>query len=126
VSQRLVPNTDRTGLIAAAELLPGSIGLWSLIRDNKTFQIPSLQQRGKGIGIIRFDDSLHDAVKAGRTSLEIAKQYAESPEELEATVLGKRQPMAPPLAPQKPAGEGAKDAVAGILGKAGNLFRKGG
>ncbi len=124
VSQRLVPNADRTGLIAAAELLPGSIGLWSLIRDNKTFQIPSLQQRGKGIGIIRFDDSLVDAVKAGRTSLEIAKQYAENAEELELSVLGKRPVMAAPPG-AKPVGEGAKDAVAGIFGKAGNLFRKG-
>ena len=127
VSQRLVPNSDRSGLIAAAELLPGSIGLWSLIRDNKTFQIPSLQQRGKGIGIIRFDDSLYEAVKAGRTTLEIAKEYAESADELELSVLGKRPQMAPPLqAAQKPMGEGAKDTMAGILGKAGNLFRKGG
>jgi twitching motility protein PilT len=127
VSQRLIPNATRSGLVAAAELLPGSIGLWSLIRDNKTYQILSLQQRGKGLGIIRFDDSLVDLVKSGRTTLAIAKEYAESPEELELTVLGKRPQMAPPLAAQqKPAGEAAKDAVSGILGKAGNLFRKGG
>ncbi len=129
VSQRLIPNADRTGLVACAELLPGSIGLWSLIRDNKTFQIPSLQQRGKGIGIIRIDDSLVDLVKAGRTTLEIAKEWAENPEELELTVLGKRPQIAPPMQPPKPAaspGEGAKEGMAGILGKAGNLFRKGG
>jgi twitching motility protein PilT len=126
VSQRLVPNGDRTGLIAAAELLPGSISLWSLIRDNKTFQIPSLQQRGKGIGIIRFDDSLLDAVNAGRTSLEIAKQYAENPEELELNALGTKPVMTSPPQTQRGAGEGGKDAVAGIFGKAGNLFRKGG
>jgi twitching motility protein PilT len=118
VSQRLIPNADRSGLVACAELLPGSIGLWSLIRDNKTFQIPSLQQRGKGIGIIRIDDSLVDLVKAGRTTLEIAKEWAESPEELELSVLGKRPQAAPP-AQQKAAGDG-------IFGKAGNLFRKGG
>src|SRR5262249_37986335 len=55
VSQRLVPNAERTGLVAAAEILPGSISLWSLIRDNKTYQIPSLQQRGKALGIVRLD-----------------------------------------------------------------------
>jgi twitching motility protein PilT len=115
VSQRLLPNADRTGQVAAAELLPGSISLWSLIRDNKTFQIPSLQQRGKGIGIIRFDDSLVDLVKAGRTSLEIAKEYAENAEDVELTVLGKKPVAVNPMAP-KPAGEG-------IFGKAGNLFR---
>ena len=57
---------DGTGMVAAVELLPGSIALWSLIRDNKTFQIPSLQQRGKGFGIIRLDESLADLVRAGR------------------------------------------------------------
>ncbi|HEY2512989.1 MAG TPA: PilT/PilU family type 4a pilus ATPase [Polyangiaceae bacterium] len=127
VSQRLLPNADRTGLVAACEILPGSISLWSLIRDNKTYQIPSLQQRGKGLGITRFDDSLVDLVKAGRTSLEVAKQWAESPEEMEMTALNKRPVAVNPMQPQpgKPVGEGAKEAVAGILGKAGNLFRKG-
>jgi twitching motility protein PilT len=125
VSQRLVPNTDRTRFVVATELLPGSVSLWSLIRDNKTFQIPSLQQRGKGIGIIRIDDSLYDLVKAGKTTLEIAKEYAENPEELELAVLGKKPQIGLPLQ-QKSLGEVSKDTMQGFLGKAGNLFRKGG
>jgi hypothetical protein len=86
ISQRLLPNADRSGLRAAAELLPGSPPLWALIRDNKTFQIPSLQQRGKALGIIRLDDSLAELVRTGRTTLEIAKDYAEAPDQLEALV----------------------------------------
>jgi len=58
VGQRLLPTADGKGMVVAAELLPGSVALWSLIRDNKTFQIPSLQQRGKGFGIMRLDESL--------------------------------------------------------------------
>ena len=77
VSQRLVPTTDGK-VIVAAELLPGSIALGTLIRDNKTFQIPSLQQRGKAFGIIRLEDSLVDLVKAGRITADAAR--AESPE----------------------------------------------
>jgi twitching motility protein PilT len=130
VSQRLLPNADRSGQVAACEILPGSVSLWSLIRENKTYQIPSLQQRGKGLGITRFDDSLIELVKNGRTSLEIAKQWAENAEELELTVLGKRPPAPAPGAPAtKAAPEASKEApagMAGILGKAGNLFRKGG
>lgn len=77
VSQRLVPTTD--GKVAvAAELLPGSIALGTLIRDNKTFQIPSLQQRGKALGIVRLEDSLIDLVKAGRITVDVAR--SESPE----------------------------------------------
>jgi twitching motility protein PilT len=73
----LVPTPDKK-VVVAAELLPGSIALGTLIRDNKTFQIPSLQQRGKALGIIRLEDSLIDLVKAGKITLEAAR--AESPE----------------------------------------------
>jgi twitching motility protein PilT len=125
VSQRLIPNSDRTGQVAAAEILPGSVSLWSLIRDNKTYQIPSLQQRGKGLGIIRFDDSLAELVKNGRTTLEIAKQWAENADELENTVRAMRKAPAPPPPPPKAAGAVAMDTLGSIMGKAGNLFRKG-
>ena len=121
VSQRLVPTADGKGVVAAVELLPGSIALWSLIRDNKTFQIPSLQQRGKGFGILRLDEGLYDLVKARRITSEAAIAAAEYPEELEAVLAGKRPPpgIAAP-APPKP------EEKVGLLGKAGQLFgRKG-
>ncbi|WP_309894357.1 PilT/PilU family type 4a pilus ATPase [Archangium sp.] len=117
VSQRLLPNADRSGLVAAAELLPGSVALGNLIRDNKTYQIPSLQQRGKSLGIVRFDDSLAELVRSGKTTLEIARGYAESPDELEAMVTGKR-PNAPPEQPASP--DGAKQ----LLSKMGNLLNR--
>jgi twitching motility protein PilT len=114
VSQRLVPTPDGKGVVAAVEVLPGSVSLGNLIRDNKTFQIPSLQQRGKSLGIIRFDDSLAELVKAGKTTLEIAKGFAESPDELEAMVTGKRPGAAPP--PEADSGK--------LLGKMGSLLGK--
>lgn len=90
VSQRLVPAADAGAMVAAVELLPGSIALWSLIRDNKTYQIPSLQQRGKGFGIVRLDDSLADLVRAGRVTRPVALAMAENPDELDAVLSGKR------------------------------------
>ncbi|EAU69037.1 twitching motility protein, putative [Stigmatella aurantiaca DW4/3-1] len=115
VSQRLLPSADGKGLVAAAEVLPGSVALGNLIRDNKTFQIPSLQQRGKSLGIIRFDDSLAELVKAGKTTLEIARGFAESPDELEAVVTGKR-PGAPQ--PEAPAQDGKlMNKVGSLLGR---------
>jgi twitching motility protein PilT len=86
VGQRLVPNLQRTGVHAAVELLPGSLPLSALIRDNKTFQIPSLQQRGKGTGLIRLDDSLAELVRAKKISPEEALSVAEAPAELEAAL----------------------------------------
>jgi twitching motility protein PilT len=115
VSQRLLPSADGQSLVAAAELLPGSVALGNLIRDGKTYQIPSLQQRGKGLGIVRFDDSLADLVRAGKTTLELARGYAESPDELEAMVTGRR-----PGAPPEPGpGDGGK-----LLSKMGNLLNR--
>jgi twitching motility protein PilT len=123
VSQQLVPAADRKSMAAAVELLPGSVALWSLIRDGKTYQIPSLQQRGKGFGIIRLDESLHDLVRAGRVTKDAALAVAENPEELDAILSGRKPaPGAQPVMPPGAKPEGAQ----GILGKAGQLFgRKG-
>jgi twitching motility protein PilT len=84
IGQRLVPSADRTRLHAAVEMLPSSIALYALIRDARTFQIPSLQQRGRTLGVIRLDESLAELVRSQKVTLEVAKQFAESPQELEA------------------------------------------
>jgi twitching motility protein PilT len=92
VSQRLVRGVDGSRVVAAAEVLPGSIALWNLIRENKTYQIPSLQQRGKALGIVRLDDSLAELVRAGKVTLEEARLYAEGPDELTFAITGQRPP----------------------------------
>lgn len=130
VSQRLVPNTNKTGVVAAAEVLPGSVALWNLIRDNKTFQIPSLQQRGKGLGILRMDDQLADLVRANKTTIALATPFAESPEDFAAKASapadapGAQLPgTTNPAAPKTAGGAAAAAPPAkGILNKAGGLF----
>ncbi|WP_437573982.1 type IV pilus twitching motility protein PilT [Sorangium sp. So ce887] len=129
VSQRLLPSTDGKRMVAAAELLPGSVALWNLIRDSKTFQIPSLQQRGKGLGIIRLDDSLAELVRAGKTTLEAALAVAEAPDELEAVLAGRRQPVLapdrrPPASPSEASRPAATEAGKGLFERAGALFGK--
>jgi twitching motility protein PilT len=115
IGQRLVPTADGKGVVAAVELLPGSMALWSLIRDSKTYQIPSLQQRGKGFGIMRLDESLADHVRAGRITREAALAFAENPDDLDAALGGGRRAQ-PATAPAK------KSEGATILGKAGQMF----
>ncbi|MFN0064309.1 MAG: type IV pilus twitching motility protein PilT [Myxococcaceae bacterium] len=116
VSQRLVPTADRRNVVAAVEVLPGSVSLGNLIRDEKTFQIPSLQQRGKSMGILRLDDSLADLVREGKTTLEIARDFAESPDELTAVIQGRRPADGPP--PEQEGG-GLRARMGNILGKKG-------
>lgn len=139
VSQRLLPRKDGPGMVAAAEVLPGSVPLWNLIRDNKTYQIPSLQQRGKGFGIIRLDDSLAELVNSFKVSAEDAIAVADSPEELESTLSGKRLQNTPPVVaegikpptsaapPPPPADQGPAapaGGAKGLLGRAGAFFGK--
>jgi twitching motility protein PilT len=125
ISQRLVPSADRSVVHAAAELLPGSAPLWALIRDGKTFQIPSLQQRGKALGIVRLDDSLAELVRQGKTSLENAREYAEAPDQLEALVTGRPLRPLDPQAQAFSAGDASQMAQKlgkDVLSKAGRLF----
>jgi twitching motility protein PilT len=121
VGQRLLPSATGRGMVAAVELLTGSIALWNLIRDAKTYQIPSLQQRGKGVGIVRLDESLGDLVREGRVSRDHAFAVAENPDDLDEAIAGKAAaaPALNPNAPKKP-----QDGAPGLLGKAGNLFGK--
>jgi twitching motility protein PilT len=123
VSQRLLPAADGNGMVAAVELLPGSVALWSLIRDDKTFQIPSLQQRGKALGIIRLDESLTDLVLAGRVTREAAAAVADRPHEVEAAVTARLAAQnAPP--PPPPDAVKAHDAST-LLGKASQILNRG-
>jgi twitching motility protein PilT len=122
ISQRLLPTADRQGLCVAAELLPGSVPLWNLIRDNRTYQIASVQQRGKSLGIVRLDDSLAQLVKSGRTTLEIARDYAESPEGLEAAVRGRPAPPQPTAAENNNMQQRGVDLGKQVLSRAGKLF----
>ncbi|RKH65623.1 PilT/PilU family type 4a pilus ATPase [Corallococcus interemptor] len=121
VSQRLMPAADGKSMVAAAEVLTGSVALGNLIRDNKTFQIPSLQQRGKSLGIIRFEDSLADLARSGKATLETVKGFAENPDEIEAMVTGRRPGAAPTVPPPASAQEGARmlSKVGSLLGKKG-------
>jgi twitching motility protein PilT len=124
ISQRLLPTADRTQLCAAAEVLPGSTPLWALIRENRTFQIASLQQRGKSLGIIRLDDSLAHLVKTNRTTLEIAREYCESAEQLEATIRGKPLLQRPDAQPENTNDlqKRGMDLGKQVFSRAGKLF----
>ncbi len=53
------------GRVAAMEILLVSSSVANLIREGKTFQIPSVMQTAKGIGMATLNDSLLDLVKKG-------------------------------------------------------------
>ncbi|HZW90879.1 MAG TPA: type IV pilus twitching motility protein PilT, partial [Myxococcaceae bacterium] len=62
VSQVLCKKTGG-GRVAAMEILLGTTSVSNLIREGKTFQIPSIMQTGKGAGMQTMNDALFDLVK---------------------------------------------------------------
>ena len=60
VSQQLLPKQDGTGRVAALEVLLATPAVRNLIREGKTFQIPSIMQTNKRLGMQTMDDALYD------------------------------------------------------------------
>lgn len=58
ISQQLVPRKDGKGVALALEILLNVPAVAALLRDNKPYQIPSILQTSRKIGMCRMDDSL--------------------------------------------------------------------
>ena len=67
------------GRIAAYEILVATPAVRSLIRQNKSFQIPSTMQTGKRQGMQLLDDALGDLVRRGVVTLDDALAVANDP-----------------------------------------------
>ncbi len=98
VGQRLVPGSDRSRQVAAVEVLPSSSELRELVRTRRTHEIGRLRVRGAA-GVVRLDESLADLVRTHKVTLEVAKQFADSPDELEGQMAVRT--MATPTASVK-------------------------
>ncbi len=60
ISQTLFKRIDKKGRVAALEILIATPAVRNLIREGKTFQIPSLIQTGKKYGMQTLDDAIMD------------------------------------------------------------------
>lgn len=65
VSQTLFKRRDNRGRCAALEILIATPAVRNLIRDAKTFQIPTVLQTGKQYGMQSLDDSIMDCLQKG-------------------------------------------------------------
>jgi twitching motility protein PilT len=63
VAQVLLPTADGKGRVAALEILMSTPALANIIRDKKSFQIPSLIQTSKSIGMQLMDQALTDLLE---------------------------------------------------------------
>lgn len=86
ISQRLVRRADRKGMVAAFEVLVGTTAVRALIREARTFQLPSVLQTGLKQGMVTLEQSLANLVLQGVISFEDAITEANQPESLEELV----------------------------------------
>ena len=64
IAQTLLPKKGG-GRVAALEILIVTPAISNLIREGKTFQIPSSMQTGKNLGMVMLNDALFEHVKNG-------------------------------------------------------------
>lgn len=72
VSQVLFKRIDKKGRCAALEILIATPAVRNLIRESKTFQIPSMIQTGKKYGMQLLDDAIMDLMNRGWISADEA------------------------------------------------------
>lgn len=93
ISQSLLKRADGQGRVAAYEILIVNHAISNLIREGKTFQIPTVMQTGRKEGMILMDQSILDLVTKGIVKAEEALAYMSNPDLLNPQL--KRRPAVP-------------------------------
>ena len=78
ITQRLIPRADQTSMALAVEILIGTLPVANLIKDGKVFQIPSMMQMGKAVGMQIMDESIMSLLKSQIISAEEAYRNADN------------------------------------------------
>ena len=80
ISQQLLRRADGCGRVAALEVLFANNAVRNLIREGKTFQLPSYMQTGRREGMQTMDDALQDLYAQGLIDAETRDQYRQRAE----------------------------------------------
>jgi twitching motility protein PilT len=83
ISQILLPRRDGSGRVAAWEVLRNTQAVAGLIREAKTFQIPTAMQTGASLGMMLMDTSLLHLVQDGTVDPRVAYDRAQRKEAFE-------------------------------------------
>jgi twitching motility protein PilT len=80
IAQQLMPRSDTNGRIAAFEVLLANPAVRNLIREGKSFQIPSIIQTSKKEGMQTMDDAITNIFFRNQISELTAVTYAHDSE----------------------------------------------
>ena len=81
VAQRLLPQMDGHGRVAATEVMVATSAIRNLIREHETEQLLTLIQTGSQYGMKTMDKSLKELYDKGAISYETAVSFAKEPAE---------------------------------------------
>jgi twitching motility protein PilT len=79
VAQTLLPTKDGKGRVPAVEIMIANSAVRNLIREEKTYQIPSVIQAGSKEGMQTRDQSLYNLVMNNLVERTVAEELAENP-----------------------------------------------
>lgn len=88
ISQQLLPRADVRGMMAAYEFLYVTNAVSNLIRENKTFRIPSAIQTGKKLGMQLLDDHLFYLFTEGKIAEEHTIERSQVPADMMERIEG--------------------------------------
>ncbi len=80
VAQKILPMKGGHGLVPAVEIMIANSAVRNLIREGKTFQIPSILQSGAKEGMQSLDQSLYSLVTNGLIDRDVAEEVSTSPQ----------------------------------------------
>jgi twitching motility protein PilT len=83
IAQTLLPRRDGSGRVAAFEILRNTPNVAGLIRDGKSFQLPTAMQTGGSLGMTLMDNSLMQLVQKGTIDPKVAFERAQRKESFE-------------------------------------------
>lgn len=87
ISQALLPRADKSGRIAAFEIMIATPAIRNLIREGKTYQIVSEIQTGSRFGMKLLDDHLRELYEHGVISYDVAMDAAYDQKELSEKIV---------------------------------------
>jgi twitching motility protein PilT len=103
ISQQLLPRKDGKGVVLALEILFITSAVSALIRDNQPFQIPSVIQVSRKLGMCRMEDSLLELVNQDLLDGAEAWRRTENKE-----LFARYAPKRPAAGGSAPGGSGAR------------------
>lgn len=88
ISQQLIPTADGKRRMAAFEVMIANPAIKNLIREGKTFQIQSMIQTNRKLGMQTMDDALFELYRMGEISSENCTIYAQDVVSMERKLRG--------------------------------------